>query len=603
MRSYLEELRTAVSCCKPDTDWSDGMQQIACFFKETEAMSGCKAPIVDKVLVQALSCSRLLQIDDSGKIGKTNEKFEDFLQAWFDGLVRHTTGGLPGLVREKAGLTQQSDLFDLLAASMLLMLKNAEDDWDTLYIRPLKEKLREKIQVLPSVSLPWKQADVDTVPAQALKDSFYALPEIAPLRQATGYEEMLLRRLLCQINNAMFNGYLSLGRKYIHDRLPEKIQKDFKQGSYTLQEMLPPVAQALRADKISALLYNGKTAVITENGRSPSKVQQRILRYLLFALLSGRERMYGTLWDHRELLLQLAFALELDGSGVDRLLREQDLPGLDYKNGYETLFAYAADHFPAQRFAHAKALQKLYELGAGGQRTERQTPQYTAICRRRYSADTLCERTPAAFLDHCAAMGLPPLRGDKQGGGQEAPRRVQGMELRRIMAGLEAIVQKDPDRYAQMRLAYESTLLCIDYGLEPTPDTPGWIRFWSWGTTVGKTRKGFRRSEVVCLSEWGSAEKENQDADYDVQNAIEAWGRDAMRCIRTGEILDRSTFIKLLYLEYKLAAPLNGRTLPNEPEKRFRAFAKDTEVILQRCRMLPCIADTDALRIALHRIL
>ena len=76
-----------------------------------------------------------------------------------------------------------------------------------------------------------------------------------------------------------------------------------------------------------------------------------------------------------------------------------------------------------------------------------------------------------------------------------------------------------------------------------------------------------------------------------------------MRCIRTGEILDRSTFIKLLYLEYKLAAPLNGRTLPNEPEERLRAFAKDTEVILQRCRILPCIADTDALRIALHRLL
>ena len=340
MRSYLEELRTAVRYCNPYKDPEGGLKLLKCFFEETEALSGCEVPEVDEAFAQALFYSRLLQIhDENPKKGKPNEKLEDFLQTWFDGLVRHTPDGLPGLVREKAGLTQDADLFDLLAAAMLLMMKNADDDWDALYIRPLKEKLREKIQPLPSVSLPWKQADVDAIPAEALKDSFYALPESAPLRQAAGYEETLLRRLLCQINNAMFNGYLSLGRNYVRDRLPTELQKNFKQGSYTLQEMLPPVAQALRADKVSALLYNGKTAVITEKGRSPSKVQQRTLRYLLFALLSGRERMYGTLWDHRELLIQLAFALELDGSGVDRFLQEQGLPGLDYKSGYETLFA------------------------------------------------------------------------------------------------------------------------------------------------------------------------------------------------------------------------------------------------------------------------
>lgn len=597
MRSYLEELRTAVRYCNPYKDPEGGLKLLKCFFEETEALSGCEVPEVDEAFAQALFYSRLLQIhDENPKKGKPNEKLEDFLQTWFDGLVRHTPDGLPGLVREKAGLTQDADLFDLLAAAMLLMLKNADDDWDALYIRPLKEKLREKIQTLPSVSLPWKQADIEAIPAEALKDSFYALPESAPLRQAVQYEEGLLRRLLCQINNAMFNGYLSLGRNYVRDRLPTELQKNFKQGSYTLQEMLPPVAQALRADKVSALLYNGKTAVITEKGRSPSKVQQRILRYLLFALLSGRERMYGTLWDHRELLIQLAFALELDGSGVDRFLQEQGLPGLDYKSGYETLFAYAADHFQARRFAHARALQKLYELGAGGPRTDRQTPQYTAIFRRRYSVDALRERTPAAFLAHCAALGLPPLRGDKQGGGQIMPYRVQVMELRRVMAGLEAIAQKDPERYAQMRTAYESTLLCVDYGWKPTPDIPGWVRFWSWGTAAGKTRKNFRVGEIVFLISQ-SDEKRVCRKDF------EEWGRDAMRCIRTGEILDRSTFIKLLYLEYKLAAPLNGRTLPDDPDERLRAFAEDAQLILQRCRMLPCTTDTDALRMELHEIL
>ena len=203
--------------------------------------------------------------------------------------------------------------------------------------------------------------------------------------------------------------------------------------------------------------------------------------------------------------------------------------------------------------------------------------------------DALRERTPAAILDYCAAMGLPPLRGDKQGGGQIMPYRVQVMELRRVMAGLEAIAQKDPERYAQMRTAYESTLLCVDYGWEPTPDIPGWVRFWSWGTAAGKTRKNFRVGEIVFLISQ-SDEKRVCRKDF------EEWGRDAMRCIRTGEIMDRSEFIKLLYLEYRLAAPLDGRTLPDKTEERLRAFAEDTQVILQRCRMLPCTTDTDALR-------
>lgn len=596
MRAYLEELRTAVQRWDPDKDSEDVLKQLTCFFKETEALSGCKAPIVDEALVQSLSCARLLQI----KKGKPEERVEDFLQAWFDGLVRHTPDGLPGLVREKAGLPQDADLFDLLAAAMLLMLKNADDDWDALYIRPLKGKLRDRIRTLPSVSLPWKQADVEAIRSEVLAGCFYALPEDAPLRQAVQYEEGLLRRLLCQINNAMFNGYLALGRKYIYDRLPEALQKDFKQGSYALHEMRPPVAQVLRADKASTLLYNGKTAVITEKGRSPSKVQQRILRYLLFALLSGRERMYGTLWDHRELLIQLAFALELDSGGVDRFLREQGLPGLDYKNGYEMLFAYAADHFPTQRFAHARALQRLYALGAGGP-LEAAAPmqQYTAIYRRRYSADALREKTPAAFLAHCAALGLPPLRGDKPGHG-ERPHPVQTIELRRIMAGLEAAAQNDSARYTRLRLAYESVLLCADFGLEPTPDTPGWVRFWSWGTVAGKTRKGFRAGEIARLAARLAARCGADDA---LWKDIDLWGRNAMRCIRTGEILDRSTFIRLLYLEYRLAAPLDGRTLPDKTEERLRDFAEDTQVILQRCRMLPCTTDTDALRAELRELL
>ena len=218
MRSYLEELRTAVRYCNPYKDPEGGLKLLKCFFEETEALSGCEVPEVDEAFAQALFYSRLLQIhDENPKKGKPNEKLEDFLQTWFDGLVRHTPDGLPGLVREKADLPQDADLFDLLAAAMLLMLKNADDDWDALYIRPLKEKLREKIQTLPSVSLPWKQADIEAIPAEALKDSFYALPESAPLRQAVQYEEGLLRRLLCQINNAMFNGYLSLGRNYVRD--------------------------------------------------------------------------------------------------------------------------------------------------------------------------------------------------------------------------------------------------------------------------------------------------------------------------------------------------------------------------------------------------
>lgn len=590
MRSYLEELRTAVRYCNPYKDPEGGLKLLKCFFEETEALSGCEVPEVDEAFAQALFYSRLLQIhDENPKKGKPNEKLEDFLQTWFDGLVRHTPDGLPGLVREKAGLTQDADLFDLLAAAMLLMLKNADDDWDALYIRPLKEKLREKIQPLPSVSLPWKQADVDAIPAEALKDSFYALPESAPLRQAAGYEETLLRRLLCQINNAMFNGYLSLGRNYVRDRLPTELQKNFKQGSYTLQEMLQPVAQALRADKVSALLYNGKTAVITEKGRSPSKVQQRILRYLLFALLSSHEHIYGNLWDHRELLIQLAFALELDGSGIDSFLQEQGLPGLDYKSGYETLFAYAADHFQTRRFAHARALQRLYALGAGGP-PEAAAPmqQYTAIYRRRYSVDALREKTPAAFLAHCAALGLPTLRGDKPGNGTRL-RPVQTIELRRIMAGLEAAAQNDTALYTQLRRGYESVLLCADFGLEPMPDTPGWAYFWSWGTVAGKTRKGFRAGEIDRLAA-------RCGADDALRKDIDLWGRDAMRCIRTGEIMDRSEFIKLLYLEYRLAAPLDGRTLPDKTEERLLAFAEDTQVILQRCRMLPCTTDTDALR-------
>ena len=326
MRSYLENLRTAVLRNDPDGDTAPDLKLIEAFFVETQALSGQSAAglRVDAPFARELARSSLLQLQK----GTAKPETERFLQGWFDGIVRHTSDGLPGLLRQKAGLTTDADLFDLLAAAMLLLLKNADDNWDALYIQPLKKALRQALPGLKAPSLSWKQQEIDTIPGEVLQQTFYALPKCEPLRQAMDYNEAQLRCLLGLVNNAMINGYLALGKNYINAGLPEKWQAAFKKGRYEIRDMLAPVAEVLRSGGVASLLYCGKTSFTTAAGdRSPRKVQQRLLRYLLFALLSTRERVYGTLWDHREVLIQLGFGLQMNSRELDDFLRRQGQPG------------------------------------------------------------------------------------------------------------------------------------------------------------------------------------------------------------------------------------------------------------------------------------
>lgn len=102
--------------------------------------------------------------------------------------------------------------------------------------------------------------------------------------------------------------------------------------------------------------------------REPAQRRQSsMLRFVLLQLLgvNGSSPCYGGEKILREKCFRLGLALNLGADELEQtLLYPLDLPGLDYKNAWELICAYCADHcsLPACRWSLAQWGQKIYAL-------------------------------------------------------------------------------------------------------------------------------------------------------------------------------------------------------------------------------------------------
>lgn len=578
MRCYLDELQILVERRDPAA--------IRRFFTQTAALSGQSLaglqfgnPQREAEFCRRMRATRLLTPGREKPCAELGT--EVFLLRWLAALTARTDDGLPGAVRRTAGLAAGSDLFTLMAAAFLRMLHCADDDWMLLYLRPLKRTLRKNDPALPQPSCDWSRAAVARIPEQTLHCCFDGLTPGSPLRQAVVYDEEQLRALLACVNKAAHNGYLAKAKNYLSHAMGADVS-------------------AAAVQDVAALLRQRDGAwLLQAPDCRQAKLDYRLLRCLFFALLGTHDPLYGTLRDHRTALIQLGFALGLDSGGIDALLQQAGLPGLDWKSTDEMLFAYAADHFDRDRYAHALALQKIYALRPAAPAAP--VPQQTAVYRRQYLGGGLRNAAPIDFLAYCAVQGLPPVPGDARGAGFLW--FAQSMELRRMMADLETLAADDRAEFAALRRGYGNAMLCAARGIAPTDAIPGWAMFRDWGMQGGRLRRGFTRRALVFYAKYEGlfAVRESEQND-EAHNGLEVCGRQVMTALRTGDFLDRDTFVKLAFLDYLATAEAEGRTLPQDSDALLRDFAAAVRPLFARCRLLPYTPGNDLLSDAFREL-
>lgn len=90
------------------------------------------------------------------------------------------------------------------------------------------------------------------------------------------------------------------------------------------------------------------------------KAPFRALRYTVFLLMGMQEdRYYGEAEDMRLFLLRLGLACGLSSDGLQQLLLEQELPGIDFKTAPELILAYEANRSASQDAAKREGVPKI----------------------------------------------------------------------------------------------------------------------------------------------------------------------------------------------------------------------------------------------------
>lgn len=153
-----------------------------------------------------------------------------------------------------------------------------------------------------------------------------------------------------------------------------------------------------------------------EKGRAPAQRRQSaLLRFVLLQLLgvNGAAGCYGGEDALREKSFRLGLALSLSTDALEQtLLLPLDLPGLDYKNAGELIYAYCADHgsLPACRWAMARWMQLIYasRKAPDPRETSPSALRLTQYWRTQYQNwYDKAPRNALDFLQWMAGQGLP----------------------------------------------------------------------------------------------------------------------------------------------------------------------------------------------------
>lgn len=602
------------------------------FFRQTCAAQGLSTNGMDmedaEDFVESLYATRLICPVWEDKAGEEERtvypKHERFLIRWFSAMLDDSDAALPRALREKTGL-QDAELYELTAACFILLLQNARtSDWMKKYIEPLKTAVREEVPTLPPPSKRWNEAVIQTITDEQLQNGCTRLPDDALLRRAVNLADNDLLRALLGEQNPTINDYLEQGKRYLVAGLAEEedttdtgIQTalaQLKSGRIRLEDAVPLIADFLGG-------WDDGLGLLASPNRKEKKLEYRILRHIFFLLLGGDEDLYGTQEDFRDLTIQIGLSVGMKGTKLDEFLKQTGHPGIDYK-GIELFYAYAADRFETAKWMHARAMQAIYEkmCTVRTAKTAASRLQATTFYRCRYAKENWSTRTPRNLMAQCQKDNMPWQRF-----GPNVPRceaSSQLAELRHILIDLEYYAadthtETETDQYKLIRDAIQNENLARNFLSDFDVNSEGYQAFLAWGTLPGRDGKpgGFRRRlnaqtekalgpyypadpfEMATLYNrerevfWYPTLPERSERIDLASDDIEVFSLAASRALnalRTGRWLPRDAFVQLLFLRFLVTyAAVEGKPLPNDPDKVLEIFQQESTGALEHCRLLP----------------
>lgn len=352
---------------------------------------------------------------------------------------------LQSSIRRAMGLddARRLDAFQYLAAAAMLLLRNTQLSWPEAVFAFRREILdlapNEK---LPSATKSWNKSSLrDSLTDSLLQKAFGNLcakphgeENSLPALLGDNPDAALLRELAL-LPNARNNDYLYLMQSYLDKLTPgSKDRRWDAERAMELAELfrrmeldvsedrdrVEGIAEALGAppEEVDEDDLEGEGTGKTREKRQGTKVPFRMLRHTLYLLMGQRQdQYYGKESDIRDLVFRLAFACGMNRQETEQLLREQEMPGIDFKTAPELLYAYYADRLCGNgktaptAYATARLAQRVYALrrdpSAEGEDQPPVALEATFYVSRGYRRERKWSMQPGAFLNWMEERQIP----------------------------------------------------------------------------------------------------------------------------------------------------------------------------------------------------
>lgn len=339
--------------------------------------------------------------------------------------------------------TRKMDAFQYLAAATMLLLRNTQLSWSEAIFAFRQEILELAPGTnLPSATKSWSKPSLRESLTDSLLQKAYcnlcAKPHgeenYLPALLGNSPAPDLLRELALQ-SSARNNDYLYLMQSYL-----DKLAPDLKDRRWSAEQAIK-LADLFHKMELDVSENQGQVDGILEalgsppeevekddpeaiaSGKIPKKRQGtkipfRMLRHTLYLLMGEQQdRYYGKESDIRELAFRLAFACGMDRQETEQMLREQEMPGIDFKTAPELLYAYYADRLcgsgktAPSAYATARLAQRVYVL-CQEHRTVKKARDSVALeatfyVRQGYRREQSWNMQPNKFLDWMEEREIP----------------------------------------------------------------------------------------------------------------------------------------------------------------------------------------------------
>lgn len=344
-------------------------------------------------------------------------------------------------IRRAMGLeeTRKLDAFQYLAAAAMLLLRNTQLSWPEAIFDFRREILRQAPSgtELPNATKSWNKPSLrESLTDSLLQEAFTNLctrshgkKDHLPALLGNSPDPALLRELAL-LSNARNNDYLYLMQSYLDELAPDlkdrccdaeramELADLFRKRVLDVsgeQDRLDGIAEALGAlpEEVEEDDPEGEAS----GKRRGTKVRFRMLRHTLYLLMGQQQdRYYGKGSDIRDLAFRLAFACGMNRQETEQMLREQEMPGIDFKTAPELLYAYYADRLYGNgkinpdAYAAARLAQRVYALRQEHRTEDGQFPvalEATAFIRQGYCQEQKWNMKPNVFLDWLERRKIP----------------------------------------------------------------------------------------------------------------------------------------------------------------------------------------------------